>query len=155
MASRDRMPTVEETSAGGVVVDFDSQPRLVALIGRLDRRGRLTWSLPKGHIEAGETAEQAAVREIREETGIEGRILDELGAIDFWFMASRARIHKTVHHYLLAATGGALSNADVEVEEARWFTLDDAAEQVAYPDERELLLAAMTWLDEHPAPGAA
>ena len=77
--------------------------RSAALIGRLDRRGRLLWSLPKGHIEAGETAEQAAVREVEEETGIIGRVVAPLGTIDFWFVAEDRRIHKTVHHYLLLA----------------------------------------------------
>ena len=77
----------------------------VALIGRLDRRGRLLWSLPKGHLEDGETAEDAAVREVEEETGIRGRVLAPLGTIDYWFVADDRRIHKTVHHYLLEADG--------------------------------------------------
>ena len=64
-----------------------------ALIGRLDRRGRLLWSLPKGHIEAGETPEQAAIREIEEETGILGEVLAPLGIIDFWFVAGGRRVH--------------------------------------------------------------
>ena len=79
------------------------------MIGRVDRRGRLLWSLPKGHLEAGETAEDAAVREVEEETGIRGRVLAALGTIDYWFVADERRIHKTVHHYLLEASGGELS----------------------------------------------
>ena len=81
-----------------------ARPR-AALIGRLDRRGRLLWSLPKGHVEEGETAEDAAVREVEEETGIRGRVIAPLGTIDYWFVAEDRRIHKTVHHYLLEAAG--------------------------------------------------
>ena len=86
-----------------------------ALIARHDRRGRLVWSLPKGHVEAGETPVDTAVREVEEETGIRGTVLAPLGTIDFWFVADRRRVHKTVHHFLLEAQGGELSDADVEV----------------------------------------
>src|SRR3954462_11244503 len=86
---RRRLRTVDETSAGGLVVDHASGP--AAVIGRLDRRGRLLWSLPKGHIEAGETAEQAAVREVEEETGIAGEILAARGTIACWFVAEGRR----------------------------------------------------------------
>jgi len=133
---RRRLRTVDETSAGGLVVDHASQ---AAVIGRLDRRGRLLWSLPKGHIENGETAEQAAVREIEEETGITGRVIAPLGTIDFWFVAEGRRIHKTVHHYLLIAEGGELSDADIEVVEVAWVPLEELAERLAYDDERRLV----------------
>jgi ADP-ribose pyrophosphatase YjhB (NUDIX family) len=131
---------VEETSAGGLVVDRGegAEPR-AALIGRIDRRGRLLWSLPKGHVEAGETHEDAAVREVAEETGINGRVLAPLGTIDFWFVADGRRIHKTVHHFLLQATGGELSADDVEVEEVEWVPLDEVPERLAYADERRLV----------------
>jgi len=128
---------VDETSAGGLIVDHESGA--AAVIGRLDRRGRLLWSLPKGHIEEGETAEQAAVREVQEETGIHGEILGELGTIDFWFVADGRRIHKTVTHYLMRATGGELSDADVEVTAVAWVPLPEIAAQLAYPDERGLV----------------
>jgi 8-oxo-dGTP pyrophosphatase MutT (NUDIX family) len=129
---------VEETSAGGLVVDrTDGVPR-VALIGRLDRRGRLLWSLPKGHVEAGETHEAAAVREVEEETGIRGTVLAALGTIDYWFVAEDRRIHKTVHHYLLEASGGELSDEDVEVDEVAWVPLSELAGRLAYAGERRL-----------------
>ncbi len=83
------MRTVHETSAGGLVIDGIDGPRdaqVAALIGRVDRRGRLLWSLPKGHIELGETAEQTAIREVAEETGIRGSVLAALGRIDYWFV---------------------------------------------------------------------
>ena len=130
---------VDEFSAGGLVVDLDGDEPAGALIGRTDRQGRLLWSLPKGHIEAGETAEQAAVREVEEETGIAGVIVAELGVIDFWFVADGRRIHKTVRHFLLRRTGGELSDADVEVDEVAWVPLAAIRAQLAYPDERGLV----------------
>jgi ADP-ribose pyrophosphatase YjhB (NUDIX family) len=136
---RPRLPRVDETSAGGLVLDLSGPVPLGALIGRTNRRGRLLWSLPKGHLEAGETLEQAAVREVAEETGIAGEILAELGVIDFWFVAEGRRIHKTVHHFLLKAVGGQLSDADIEVTEVAWVPLPRIADRLAYSDERALL----------------
>jgi 8-oxo-dGTP pyrophosphatase MutT (NUDIX family) len=88
------------------------------------------------------------VREVQEETGISGEILAELGTIDFWFVAEGRRIHKTVRHYLLRATGGALSDADIEVTEVAWVPLPDIRAQLAYPDERGLVDAAGRLLAE-------
>jgi 8-oxo-dGTP pyrophosphatase MutT (NUDIX family) len=136
---RDRLRRVEETSAGGLVVDaVGSEPR-AALIGRLDRRGRLRWSLPKGHVEVGETNEAAAIREVAEETGITGRVVAPLGTIDFWFVADGRRVHKTVHHFLLVAAGGELSDEDIEVEQVEWVPLGQLASRLAYDDERRLI----------------
>jgi 8-oxo-dGTP pyrophosphatase MutT (NUDIX family) len=129
---------VEETSAGGLVVDRTEGAPRVALIGRVDRRGRLLWSLPKGHVEAGETHEDAAVREVEEETGIRGRVLAALGTIDYWFVAEDRRIHKTVHHYLLEASGGELSDEDIEVDEVAWVPLTELRNRLAYAGERRL-----------------
>ena len=134
-----RMPKVEETSAGGLIVDRTGELLRAALIARHDRRGRLVWSLPKGHLEAGETPEDAAIREVEEETGIRGRVLAPLGVIDFWFIAENRRIHKTVHHYLMEASGGELSDEDAEVVEVAWFPLTDVRDRLAYADERRLL----------------
>jgi len=138
--------TVDETSAGGLVVDRVAGT--AAVIGRLDRRGRLLWSLPKGHIEAGETAEQAAVREVEEETGIIGRVVAPLGTIDFWFVAEDRRVHKTVHHFLLRALGGELSDSDVEVSEVAWVPLGELESRLAYADERRLIRRATELLEE-------
>jgi 8-oxo-dGTP pyrophosphatase MutT (NUDIX family) len=131
---------VEETSAGGLVVDVadGGEPR-AALIGRLDRRGRLLWSLPKGHVEAGESHEDTAVREVAEETGITGRVLAPLGTIDFWFVAEGRRVHKTVHHFLLLAQAGELSDEDIEVEQVEWVPLAELGNRLAYADERRLV----------------
>ncbi len=138
-ARSSRLTRVEETSAGGLVLDRSGASPRAALIARLDRRGLLRWSLPKGHIEPGETAEQAAEREVREETGIVGHVLGALGTIDFWFVADDQRIHKTVHHFLLEADSGTLSAADVEVDEVAWVPLAEVAERLAYEDERRLI----------------
>ena len=128
--------TVEETSAGGLVLD--SQHR-AALIGRTNSHGNLTWSLPKGHLEEGESLEAAAVREVTEETGIAGRVVAPLGVIDFYFTAEGQRIHKTVHHYLLLAESGELNSDDVEVDEVAWVPLAELPDRLAYADERRLI----------------
>ena len=139
-SSRRRLRRVEETSAGGLVVERrNGGAPHAALIGRTDRRGRLLWSLPKGHVEAGETPEVTAVREVAEETGITGRVVAPLGTIDFWFVADGRRVHKTVHHFLLRAVGGVLSDEDVEVEKVEWVPLEDLAARLAYADERRLI----------------
>ncbi len=132
---------VDETSAGGLVLDGRGPAPRGALIGRVDRRGRLLWSLPKGHVEEGETEPQAAVREVMEETGIRGDVLGKLGTIDFWFVADGRRVHKTVHHYLLLATAPdqSLSDADPEVSEVAWVPVDELAGRLAYADERRLV----------------
>jgi len=128
---------VEEVSAGGLVVDKSGEQGL--LIGRIDKRGRMLWSLPKGHIEAGESPEDAALREVLEETGIKSSITRSLGVIDFWFMAEGKRIHKTVHHFLFSELSGTLEPQVSEVDDVKWFPLDDIAKTLAYPDERKLI----------------
>lgn len=137
----DRLRTVHETSAGGLVIDGidgPSEAQMAALIGRIDRRGRMLWSLPKGHIEQGETAEQTAIREVAEETGIEGKVLAALGSIDYWFVTEGRRVHKTVHHYLMRFSGGQLSDDDVEVAEVAWVPVHELPSRLAYADERRL-----------------
>jgi 8-oxo-dGTP pyrophosphatase MutT (NUDIX family) len=147
--SKRRIATVEETSAGGLVVDRSGAQPQAALIARLDRRGRLRWSLPKGHIEAGESRQDAAIREVEEETGIRGTVVDFLGTIDFRFMAAGRRVHKTVHHYLLEAQAGTLSDADVEVDEVAWVPLAELADRLAYADERRLVARVPDLLAGH------
>jgi 8-oxo-dGTP pyrophosphatase MutT (NUDIX family) len=138
-SQRRRLRRVEEVSAGGLVVDRAPEGLRAALIGRLDRRGALRWSLPKGHVERGETPEATAVREVAEETGITGRVLAPLGTIDFWFTIDDRRVHKTVHHFLLIAEGGELSDEDIEVTEVAWVPLPEVRSRLAYDDERRLV----------------
>lgn len=136
---------MEETSAGGLVVDRSGPSPVGAVIARLNRAGRVEWCLPKGHLEGEETPEQAAVREIEEETGIQGRIVDDLGTIDYWFSAEGKRVHKHVHHYLLLATGGVLSvegDPDQEAIEVAWVPLLEMDERLAFPNERRIARTA-------------
>jgi 8-oxo-dGTP pyrophosphatase MutT (NUDIX family) len=146
--SRPWLTTVVETSAGGLVVDRRDAGPCGALIARRSRRGALEWVLPKGHLEPGETPEAAAVREVEEETGILGQLLTKLGAIDYWFVAGERRVHKTVHHFLLEAVGGALSDADIEVEQVAWVPLAEVATRLAYIDERGLAMRAVDLMGE-------
>ncbi len=144
------LPTVEETSAGGLVIDA---ALAVPVIARRGRRGDLRWSLPKGHLEPGESAAQAAVREIAEETGIVGRVLVDIGSIDFHFIADGRRIHKTVHHFLLEYVAGELCADDHEVVDVEWVPLDGLACRLAYPDERRLAERAKMLAEEMTPPG--
>ena len=142
---------MHETSAGGLVIDGLDGPRdyqVAALIGRIDRRGRMLWSLPKGHIEMGETAEQTAIREVAEETGIRGSVLAALGRIDYWFVTDGRRVHKTVHHYLMRFSGGELSDEDLEVAEVAWVPMHELPSRLAYADERRLAAVADELIDK-------
>lgn len=137
----------KRTSAGGVVVRAGTPPE-VCLI-RPAGSGRRVWGLPKGGIEQGETATDAAVREVREETGVEAFVECELGSIDYAFYSRdrTTRIHKTVHYFLMRATGGDTSQHDQEVHEARWVRVPDALQMMTYPNEREMVRRAAAMLD--------
>lgn len=146
--------TRDETSAGGLVVsgmaeavgangEVDLSQIYAALIGRLDRRGRLLWSMPKGHVEDGEHQWRTAEREVWEETGISGEAFDTLGTIDYWFVSEGVRIHKTVHHNLLRFVDGELNDEDPEVTEVSWVPLSELIERLAYADERKLARIAV------------
>jgi 8-oxo-dGTP pyrophosphatase MutT (NUDIX family) len=130
----------ERTSAGGVVVRTDAGVE-VCLI---QPTGRTVWGLPKGGVESGETLPQTALREVAEETGIEGEVDGELGSIEYSFYSreTSSRIHKTVHYYLMHATGGDTARHDHEVSEARWVELAEALKLMTYPNEREIVRRA-------------
>lgn len=139
------LPVVDETSAGGIVIRVEDGVAYTAVIARRNRAGRLEWCLPKGHLEGEETAPEAAVREIAEETGIEGRVLRHLATIDYWFVGDKRRVHKVVHHYLLEALGGELTienDPDQEAEDVAWVALADVASRLAYPNERRVVATA-------------
>lgn len=139
------LPAVEERSAGGIVVDIRDGRALIAIIARRNRAGRVEWCLPKGHVEAGETLAETAAREVAEETGIQGRVLIELGTIDYWFATSTKRVHKFVHHYLLEAVGGELTidnDPDQEAIDVAWIRLDEVHRRLTFPNERRIARAA-------------
>lgn len=136
-----RLLAVNETSAGGVVVDVQDGRARIAIIARRNRSGRIEWCLPKGHVEPGETLRQTAEREVAEETGIRGRVLITLGIVEYWFSTPQHRIHKMVYHYLLEATGGHLTvedDPDQEAIDAAWYPLDEVHEQLTFPNERRI-----------------
>lgn len=140
-----RLPSVEERSAGGVVVDVHEGQARIAVIARRNRAGRIEWCLPKGHIEPGETLIQTAAREVEEETGISGRVLAALGTIDYWFATPDRRVHKFVHHYLLEATGGELTidnDPDREAIDVAWVPIDEVAGRLTFPNERRIVQTA-------------
>jgi mutator protein MutT len=118
------------------------------IIGRRNTRGRLLWSLPKGHLEEGETPIEAALREVQEETGLVGDVIGELGVIDFWFQQERTTIHKTVHHYLIIAKEGELTAQEGEVDEIAWVALDQISKRLTHQDEKKLIAKAQALLAE-------
>ncbi len=132
--------TVHRISSGGVVFRPAGATCEVALI-RVARADGHAWTLPKGWVEKGEDLEQTAVREVREETGLQAKVLRKLGEITYEFYAKpdRSRVLKTVHVFLLECLGGNIADHDDEVEEARWFPYDDAVKALAHKNERDML----------------
>jgi 8-oxo-dGTP pyrophosphatase MutT (NUDIX family) len=142
-----RLRTAAATSAGGIVVRAEREgPSLVVGMRRRDRDA-ITWTLPKGTPDPGETLEQTATREVTEETGLEVRIVDRLPSIDYTFVQGGTRIHKTVHYFLMEPVGGDLSHHDHEFESVRWVRFADAAGLLTFPTERGLVAAAATRLE--------
>ncbi len=153
MPSPPALPVVEEVSAGGLVIDVATDGPRAAIITRRNRGGRLEWCLPKGHLEGDETPEQAAVREIREETGILGTVRSELGVIDYWFSGEDRRVHKVVHHFLLRAEGGTITaegDPDGEAEDALWVPVAELPARLSYPNEQRLAGVAQQVLLRRP-----
>ena len=137
-----RLRTSTATSAGGIVVRFEAgKPHLVIGSRRRERDGR-TWTLPKGTPEVGESREQTAVREVEEETGLKVRINEPFDSIEYTFVQSGTRIHKTVHYFLMDPIGGDLTRHDREFDEVRWIPFDAAASMLTFETERELVARA-------------
>jgi 8-oxo-dGTP pyrophosphatase MutT (NUDIX family) len=134
--------TRREVSAGGVVYRRAEDDLEVLLAARRTRRGDLAWGLAKGGIEAEESIEDAALREVREETGIVAEIEDPLGETRYFYVWDEVRIRKVVHFFLMRAVGGDTDDHDDEMEEVRWFSLDRALKRAAYRGEREVLARA-------------
>jgi 8-oxo-dGTP pyrophosphatase MutT (NUDIX family) len=143
------MRTAQAVSAGGVVLSQPVPDAQVALIARRSAGGALQWTLPKGTQEPGESITDTALREVREETGLQVELLIELDTIDYWFVwaPEQTRFHKFVHYFLMRATGGDLSRHDSESEEASWFEVEEARRVMAFDDERHLLELVPAALD--------
>ena len=137
-----RLRTATATSAGGIVVRYEAgHPQLVIGSRRRERDGR-TWTLPKGTPERGETTEETALREVGEETGLQVRITGPLQDIEYWFVQSGTRIHKTVHYFLMEPVGGDLERHDREFDQVRWIDFDDAPATLTFETERALVAHA-------------
>lgn len=136
-----RWPVKRAESFGGVVVRHTDSGYEVAMIRTHNLKGKTVWTLPKGTAEPGESPEGTALREVREETGIEAEIIERIDDITYWFVsaAEGARYRKTVHFYLMRATGGDPSRHDHEVEEVRFVPIDEAPRLATYPTDRKVL----------------
>jgi len=130
-----------ELSAGGVVV-HDGRV-LVIVPRRRAADGTLVLGLPKGHLDEGETAEQAAAREVREETGVQAELVGDLGEVRYWYVREGRRVAKSVRFFLFGFLGGDVADHDDEVLEVRWLQLERACEELTYPGEREMVRRAL------------
>jgi 8-oxo-dGTP pyrophosphatase MutT (NUDIX family) len=133
---------IREFSAGGVVIRrFRGRP-FVAVVRVRDE----ILALPKGHPEPGESAAEAARREVREETGLEANLLEKLDEVRYWYSRDGERVMKIVSFFLFRYRSGRLADHDEEVEAAGWIPLEEAPERLAYPSEREIAARALSSL---------
>ncbi|MEA2576065.1 MAG: 8-oxo-dGTP diphosphatase [Chloroflexia bacterium] len=134
-----------EFSAGGVVYRRVGDTYEVVAV---HRNRHTDWSLPKGHIEKGETQEQAALREVKEETGLDARIVDRLGEVVYFYRRPRGLTRKVVHHFLMEYTGGEFGPPNWEVDEARWINIDQAHTLFTYKNDLGIVRKAKERLEE-------
>jgi 8-oxo-dGTP pyrophosphatase MutT (NUDIX family) len=138
-----KLPVREQVSAGGVVYRAEKD-RLEVVIVSVGGQNR--WQLPKGLVDAGEKPEFTAVREAREEAGVDSEVVQHLETIEYWFAGldggERVRFHKHVHFYLLRYLAGDTREHDWEVNEARWVPIDDATRQLTFDSERRVMARA-------------
>jgi 8-oxo-dGTP pyrophosphatase MutT (NUDIX family) len=140
---RRRAPATQALSAGGIVVRHTEGGAEILLGRRRRERDGSTWSLPKGTPDGDETREETAIREVQEETGLSVRIVSDVGEIHYVFFQDGRRIHKTVHYFLMEATGGDLAEHDHEFEDVRWVPLGEAERLMTFPTERDIVARAL------------
>jgi 8-oxo-dGTP pyrophosphatase MutT (NUDIX family) len=145
--------TARATSAGGVVHRTDEAGETQLLL--VHRRSPPLWALPKGTPDAGETIEETALRETREETGIEVEVEAALGSIRYFFVRGSTRFNKTVHFFLMKPTGGALELHDAEFDEVRWLPATEAVAIMTHATERSIVEGALAIVDGHQISDAA
>lgn len=136
--------TASEFSAGGVVVR--GLECIVIVPTRRAADGSKVLALPKGHPDGNETAADAALREVREEAGVDARLVEKLGEVRYFYQRDGRRIAKVVAFFLCEFTGGNITEHDHEVEEARWMGLGEAATALSYAGEREMTTRALSRL---------
>src|SRR5688572_19104318 len=137
--SQAKITTMDQISAGGVAFRWkDSEPEIAIV----SVKPKLRWQLPKGIVDAGESPEVAAMREVREEAGVETDRLGLIETIEYWYRSVKngkpVRFHKFVHFYLLKYRSGNVSDHDHEIAEARWVRFDEALEMLEFKSEREV-----------------
>ena len=139
-AGRSRRMKVERAvSAGGVVTrEGDAGPEVV-ICGR-DSDG--VWGLPKGTPDEGESLEQAAIREVSEETGLQVEIAKKLGVVEYWFASDGVRYHKWVHYYLMRTTGGSTEDHDEEYDRVEWLPAGEALRALTFENDRRMVRLA-------------
>ena len=135
------MDVEREFSCGGVVVR--GSDCIVIVPRRRAVRGGQVLALPKGHPENGESPADAAVREVREEAGVEATVRERLGDVQYWYQRDRVRIAKRVTFFLLDYVSGEVDDHDHEVEHARWIALEEAARSLSYKGERDMAAQAL------------
>jgi 8-oxo-dGTP pyrophosphatase MutT (NUDIX family) len=143
---------VREYSAGGLVYQRRGSGCAVVLAARRHARsGRLVWTIPKGHLEAGESSEVTAVREVREETGLAAVVEGRLGDLTYWYVrpdegGEPVRVLKRVRFFLMRKTGGRFRDRDLEMDAVRWFPLARAEAVATHENERTLIRRARSIL---------
>jgi 8-oxo-dGTP diphosphatase len=137
--------TQHEFSAGGVMVR-DGSDVAVVVPRRRAADGSRVLALPKGHPDGDESPADAAAREVREEAGLSGELVSKLGDVRYWYQRSGLRVLKVVSFFLFAYREGDVADHDHEIEEARWMPLEEAANALTYPGEREMVARALSAL---------